>query len=1049
MNKQQSLSRQRSTNLASWAIKHPVGVNMIALAFIVLGAFMLQRLGINLLPDIIYPDIRIRIMDPGVPANIMEDKITRQLEEQLAITEGAISIQSQTTEGRSSVDLSFPYGTDIDVALRDASTRLDRAKRFLPETIQPPVIYKRDPSQIPVIEYIISSDKRDPVELKSYVDYTLSKWFINLPGVAAAEVGGGLNREIQVQLDQQRLAAHQFSFEDIEQFIKNENRDMAAGKIYTRVDELSTRMQARFTSVEELANLPLISPNGQRVDDAVSLQEVANIVDTHEDERIRIRLNGFDGIKLSIQKQPQANTVAVADAVTRRIAKLKTDRLIPPDIKITAVDDQAVFIRHALKNASLAALSGAFLAMLVVYFFLGDLRRTLIIGTAIPLAIFITFIMMDISGLSLNIMTLGGLALGIGMLVDSSIVMLENISRHQQTSNKQTSLHGHSTQEDELNQLAALDAANEVNSAIVASTTTNLAAVLPFLFIGGLAGLLFRELIITISAAMIAAVVVALTVVPSLAAKLKHTTLRQPGSVFIRIADAYERLVRFVINHWWVPFLILLPALYYSSQYIVQGKQIFLPQIDEGRIFLRVTGEPGMRLDEMDDVVNSIETLLLKNPDVATVFSTIGGSIFGRSQRESSNTSSLKIQLLPVTQRTLTSEQWISSIKPQINQLNLPGITTRLSVRGVRGVRLGKSDEKISLRVQGENLQILNQTGQSLVEQLQDIDGIRNLQQTYEETLKELTLKIKRSRAADLGISAADIGYALQIALGGKVISDYIEGDRKYDIRMRIPRIEIPSNDELNHILIKHHNDQAIYLNDVAELKFASAPSTIERDNQQRIVEVTASLVNDDDFSVVMQQIEARLIDFQLPDGYTLYDGGDSKALKEGRNMSLILFTLAIFLVFVVMAVQYESLMNPLVILLGIPFMLIGVSAGLSYNDLPISMPVWLGMIMLAGIVVNNAIVLVEQIEIERRAGLVSSLAVSKAARLRLRPILMTTITTVVGMLPLALGFGEGAEMLQPLAVVIVWGLSFSMLVSLLVIPVFYHLTHPDKSLIK
>jgi multidrug efflux pump subunit AcrB len=615
----------RTTNIAAWAIKHPVGVNVIALAFLVLGAFMLQRLGINLLPDIIYPDIRVRIMDPGVPANIMEDKVTRQLEEQLAITEGAISVQSHTTEGRSSVDLSFPYGTDIDVALRDASTRLDRAKRFLPDTVQPAVIYKRDPSQIPIIEYIVSSDKRNPVELKSYVDYSLSKWFVNLPGVASSEVGGGLQREIQILLDQQRLAAHQLSFKDIEEHINNENLDMAAGKIYTRFDELTTRTQARFTSIQELADLPLISPDSQRVDDAVKLQEVANILDTHEDERVRIRLNGLDGIKLSIQKQPQANTVAVVDAVTQQIEKLQHDKQIPDDIQIIAVDDQAVFIRHALKNASFAALSGAFLAMLVVYFFLGDLRRTLIIGTAIPLAIFITFIIMDATGLSLNIMTLGGLALGIGMLVDSSIVMLENISRHQQTqagnSSRDSTINSpdnslKSKSLEKSNQIAALNAANEVNSAIVASTTTNLAAVLPFLFIGGLAGLLFRELIITISAAMLASVLVALTVVPSLAAKLDNSTVRQPGRLFSGIAHAYERAVTFIIHYWWIPFILLLPALYFSVQHLTNAKQIFLPQIDEGRIFMRVRGDPGMRLNEMDDMVNKIETLLLKDPSV-------------------------------------------------------------------------------------------------------------------------------------------------------------------------------------------------------------------------------------------------------------------------------------------------------------------------------------------------------------------------------------------------------------------------------------------------
>jgi CzcA family heavy metal efflux pump len=1023
---------QTSSNIAAWSIKHPIGVNMIALALLVLGLFMLQRLGVNLLPDIIYPDVRVRIVDSGVPASIMEDKVTRQLEEQLAITEGAISVQSRTTESRSSIDLSFPYGTDIDVALRDASNRLDRAKRFLPDSIEPPVIYKRDPSQIPVIEFIVSSNQRTPIDLRSYADYQLSKWFINLPGVASAELGGGLVREIQVILDQQRLAAHQLNFKDIETLIDSENRDIAAGRIYTAFDELSTRTDARFESLDELAQLPLISDTTQQVDDAVKLNEVADILDTHEDERVSIRLNGLEGVKLSIQKQPQANTVAVVDAINQRIKQLKEEQLIPEDVQITPVDDQAIFIKHALNNASRAALTGAFLAMLVVYFFLGDLRRTLIIGTAIPLAIVITFIIMEITGLTLNIMTLGGLALGIGMLVDSTIVMLENISRHQQQDADSSSLD------------PALQAANEVNSAIVASTSTNLVAVLPFLFMSGLVGLLFKELIITISAAIVSSMLVSLTIVPSLAARLKQVTQKKPKKVFISIANAYEKSVSFIIKHGWLPFVILIPALFFSTQHIFNEKQIFLPQIDEGRVYLRISGEPGMRLNEMNNVVDKIETLLLKDKEVITIFSTIGGSVFGRSQRESSNSSSIKIQLTSSSQRSMTAQQWITSIKPKINALNLTGIKTRLFVRGVRGVRLGKSDEKISIRVQGENLQTLNQIGNQLIEQLRPVDGIRNLEQTYEENHKELKLKVLRQRAADLGIKASDIGYALRVALDGVLVSDYIEDDREYNIRLRLSRSDILSNDDLKHILIKHHNGQAIYLNEVARLEFSASPSVIERDNQQRIVEVTASLINDDDLTQVMNKIDKQLQDFSLPAGYFLYDGSGNTAIKEGRDMSIILFALAIFLVFVVMAVQYESLKNPLIILLGIPFMLIGVAGGLYFRELPVSMPVWLGLIMLSGIVVNNAIVLVEQIEIERKAGLLLNKAISHAARLRLRPILMTTITTVVGMLPLSIGLGDGAEMLQPLAVVIVWGLSFSMLVSLILIPVLYRLLHSD-----
>ncbi len=781
---------------------------MIALALLVLGIFMYQRLGVNLLPDIIYPDVRVRVVDPGVPATIMEDKVTRQLEEQLAITEGAISVQSRTTESRSSVDLSFPYGTDIDIALRDASNRLDRAKRFLPDSIEPPIIYKRDPSQIPVIEFIVSSSHRSPVDLRSYVDYQLSKWFINLPGVASTEVGGGLVREIQVLVDQQRLASHHLSFKDLETILETENQDIAARRIYTASDELSTRTEARFESLQELRQLPLSGSASRRIEDTVKLDEVATVLDTHEDERVRIRLNGMEGVKLSVQKQPQANTIKVVYAVHQRITQLQNDKLVPEDIDITAVDDQAVFIKHALNNAARAALSGAILAMLVVYLFLGDLRRTLIIGSAIPLGIVITFIIMEVTGLTLNIMTLGGLALGIGMLVDSTIVMLENISRHQQQSLQKSENDDFEKNSSDNNTASALLAANEVNSAIVASTSTNLAAVLPFLFMGGLAGLLFQELIITISAAIISSMLVSLTLVPSLAARLKPVKDHRPLRLFTVIADSYERSVRFIVRHSWLPFIILIPALYFSSQYIINEKQIFLPQIDEGRIYLSISGEPGMRLDEMDDVVNKIENLLLDDKDVVTVFSTIGGSIFGRSQRESSNSSSIKIQLLPSSQRNLSAQQWIAMIKPKINKLNLVGIKTRMFVRGVRGVRLGKSDEKISLRVQGENLQVLNDIGNQLVDKLRSVPGLRNLKQTYKETHKELKIKIRRKRAADLGVNARDIGHALKVALDGIVVSDFIEGDREYNIRLRLPRSEVLSNDDLKHILIKHHNGQ-------------------------------------------------------------------------------------------------------------------------------------------------------------------------------------------------------------------------------------------------
>ncbi len=1022
--------RFRSGGLAAWSINHPVGISMLALSVVVLGFFALQRLSIDLLPHIIYPDIRVRVLEPGVPAQIMEDQITRQLEEQLAITEGAIQVQSKSSEGRSNVDLSFPYGTDIDIALRDASTRLDRARRFLPDTVEPPIIYKRDPSQISIMELIVSSSERDPVELRSWADFTFSRWFLNLPGIASVEVGGGLEREIQITADQEMLASAGLSLTDLSELIKRNNADAPGGRLMSNTQEIATRTRGRFDSIESISTLPLWSSESNRVDSVLHLEDVASVVDSHLDERIRIRLNHQPGIKLSMQKQPQANTVSVVDEVINRLEVLKNQKLIPPDIEITTVSDQSTYVRHALSNASLAAFSGAVLAMIVIYLFLGNIIRTLIIGTAIPIGILVTFTIMDLSGLTLNIMTLGGLALGMGLLIDSTIVMLENITRHQ---------HDAGSVEDN-----AVRAAAEVNSPIVASTGTNLAAILPFLFIGGLTGLLFQELIITISSAMLAALIVALTLVPALGTRVR--SVQNKDSYFNKLIDIlksfYYSLVQRILKHP-VPVIAgFLTAFALSVLVLIDSRPIFLPSMDEGNVTVSVTGDSGISLDEMDSTLEKIETLLLQQAEVETIYATVGGFIFGRSEFQNSNRSTITVQLIPVNRRSISSSDWIKTIQKKIADLHLTGYKVRMFVRGVRGIQMSSGDDDLSLRIQGQDLETLRELGAMVVERLRDMPGLSNLEHTYEVHHEELNVDIDRQRAADLGIHADSIGQALRIALEGSVISDYLEGDRQFDIRLRLPRGYSETPEVLSNLLVGQHQGRPVRLSEVASISRGPAPASIMRDQQQRIVEITASIDDDVALDETMTAIYTKLEDLELPAGYTLYDGGASETLEQGQKTGGILLGLAIFLVFVVMAVQYESLSNPLVILFSIPFTTTGVGLGLWLFDMPLSMPVWLGLIMLAGIVVNNAIVLVEQIEIEREKNSQILDAISTAASLRLRPILMTTLTTVLGMTPLAIGLGEGSEMLQPLAFVIVWGLSFSMLVSLVLVPVVYRLFH-------
>jgi len=1028
------MAARHGGGIAAWSIRHPISVVMITLAVMVLGLFSLRQLNVDLLPHLIYPEVRVRILDPGVPATIMEDQITRQLEEQLAITEDAIHVQSQTSEGNSSVDLSFEYGKDIDVALRDASTRLDRAKRFLPDTIDPPVIYKRDPFQIPVTEFVVSSRLRDPVEIRTWTDYVLSKWLLNLPGVAAAEVGGGRVREIQVEVDQDRLAGLGLDVLDIADALERGNMDVPAGRLMMSRNELAGRTAGRFEHVEDIVALPITLNDDAGNSRLVPLGELAEVVDSAEDERLRIRFNDKPGIKLSVQKQPTANTVNVVDAVTEELRRLEEQALIPEDIEVAQVTDQSRYVRQSLRNAITAALSGAVLAMLVVYVFLGDVRRTLLIGSAIPIAVLVAFILMATGGLTLNIMTLGGLALGIGMLVDSTIVMLENIQRHQRTT------------PDGL--VAASEAAAEVNSAIVASTSTNLAAVLPFLFIGGVIGLLFRELIFTISCAILAAMVVSLTLVPAFSSRIP---MREPGRLrratdraVEALAAGYARLLGWVLKAPWLVIGLFVAGLGATLPGLMAANErsIFLPELDEGRVSVRLTADRGISVEAMDDLTRQVEELIAAQPEVESLYTTVGGFVFGRSQRESPNRASIDVQLKRLGARDVSSDVWIGRMRGEIKRAGFVGLKVRLSTPGIRGIRLGRGDDDLSLRIKGEDLDRLEKLAAELVALLQQDmgDSLKNLQHSNEEVEQELAVKVDRDRAATLGLTIDDVGRALRFALGGQVVTEYFERDRSVEVLLRVDRRDMHSPADLEQVILfpEEGEGRPVRLAEIAEVQLVAAPAAILRDRQQRIVEVTATLAEGISLKKAASQALEVANRITLPPGYVIYEGGGLEALQEGEKLGGLLLALAIFLVLVVMAVQYESLRNPFVILFSVPFALSGVALGLEWTALPVSMPVWLGTIMLAGIVVNNAIVLVEYIELQRDRGLNKLDAIVDAGRLRLRPILMATLTTVAGMLPLALALGEGSEMLQPLAVTIVSGLLFSLLVSLFLVPSIY-----------
>jgi hydrophobe/amphiphile efflux-1 (HAE1) family protein len=1024
--------RREHRGISSAAIRRPIGTLMLTSVVLVLGLFFLRGLPLDLLPSIVYPNLRANVSNRGVEPQVLEETIAKPLEAALASTENLVRMETEVQEGRVGVNLSFKYGTDIDFALQDAAKNLERARGAMPDEADPPTIYKFDPSQMPIYDMAFSSGTRDLVSLRDWVEYRLRPQLLTIEGVASVDIAGGLIREIQVTLDQERLRSYGLTVFQVIEAIRGANQDVAAGRISSPTREMVGKTAGKFRSVKDVESVLLSVPGGGRV----PLTEVAEVRDTHREQRLWARLDGVPAVRLTVRKQPNANTVQVAEDVAATIANLQSSAFIPADIRHQVIDNQADFIRNSVNSVSNAALMGAGLAMLVVFLFLASLRKTFIIGMAIPLAILATFMMMGASNLTLNIMSLGGLALGVGMLIDNSIVMLENIFRHKEEGNEDV--------ED-----AAHEGANEVKSPVIASTLTNLAAVVPFLLISGLAALIFRELILTISFAILASLAVALTLVPMLAAqlgKVRFTSGLSSWKPLIafdrglgRLRGFYRRVAPGAVRWRW-PVLATAVALLIGSTFLLRdlGNE-FLPPVDDGNVSVFLSLPPGSSAEETNRMTLEIEEMVRGMPGVVSQFATAGGFSFGASTTELAGRGNISVVLGSADERGMSAGQWVDQLQAKIDARGFPGARVGVRPPSIRGLRTNFAGADVALIVQGEDLNMLRSIGEEIMARTRGLPGMEQLNPSSDEATPQLAIELDRERASYLGLDVATVGQTVRTALDGTVATRFTSGAQEYDLRVRLPRERFASPEDVGSVALfpGGAGGQPIYLRDVARVYTTMSPTSILRENQNRIFRLTGD-VNDEltTVSAANDSIRARLAGMELPDGYGLVYGGEEEAIRENNRQLTIVVVLAIFLVFVVMAVQYESFVNPFVILLAIPLSLIGVCVVLWATDTARSAPVLLGVILLAGIVVNNAILLVEYTEQGRREfGWTREQAVVEAGATRLRPILMTTLTTAFGMLPLALGIGEGSEMMQPLAIAVVGGMSISTLLTLFVVP--------------
>ncbi|EKQ70010.1 cation/multidrug efflux pump [Leptolyngbyaceae cyanobacterium JSC-12] len=1049
--------RPTSFSISALSIRRHIGTLMLTLAVIVVGVFYITTLQVDLLPSITYPRIGVRLNAPGVSPEVAINEITRPLEEALSATEGVTQVYSQTREGQVNLDLYFQPGGNIDQALNDATATFNRARGRLPDSIEEPRLFKVDPSQLPVYEMAVTSPSLQAVDLRVFADEELARELGVVPGVAAVDVSGGVEEEVGVTIDLNRLQALGVGLNDVLTELRDRNQDISGGRIYGENSEPLTRAVGRFRSADELRNLSFAVRNqegGQStagmLTRRVYLRDFADVIDGTEEQRIFVALNGQPAVKVSVQKQPDANTITVVEGVKQRIEELRQAGVIPEDMQLLPTLDESIFIRNAVSNVTSAGMTGATLAAIAVLLFLGSVRQTLIIVLAIPLAVLAAIILMGVFKLSLNIFSLGGLALGVGIVVDNSIVMLENIAEGA----------GMTPGKDATTRLSprqlirqSIISSQEVESALLASTSTNLVAVLPFLLIGGFIALLFNELILTISFSVAASILIAITVVPMFTSRLlairqssgvsNFWLLRQFNHRFEDATRGYTSILNWVLARRLL--VIGLVVLVFGGGSILMVGQIpqeILPRINTGQANLNAQFPPGTPLETSRRVMEEVDRILLAQPETEYAFTTVGGVLFGSNTSANPLRASSNITLKPGT----NVESFVTKVTRQFRKLNLVDIRLRISPGQVRGLITSNSPVRgaeVDVILQGVDEDSLTQAGRQVLQALEQKATLATFRPDADERQPELRIRPDLERLSALNMNIQDIGASLQTAIEGTVPTQIQRGNRLVDVRVRLDRSAVRQPSQIAQIPLFTPGNQLVRLGDVAQIEESFAPGEVRRINQRQVFLIAGNLNQGASLGGAIQQVNEIMRELDLPEGVSVLPSAAAESNRQLQATLPILGSLAAFLVFVVMAVQYNSLVDPLVIMFTIPLALAGGIFGLFVTKTAIGATVIVGAVLLVGIMVNNAIIMVELAnQIREREECDRRTAILKAAPQRLRPILMTTITTVLGMFPLALGLGQGGEFLQPLGIVVFSGLSLATLLTLFIIPCFYVLLH-------
>ncbi len=1007
--------------LTETALSRPVAVAALVAAVFMMGVFGLLTLPVDYLPDITYPMVKIHIYWRGATPEEIDTNIADPLERVMATIDRLDYLESTTTEGMYTLLVNFRYGTNVDVAYQDVMAAYGRVTRELPKDMDPPIIMKADPSQLPVMEVTLSSPERSLVWLRDWADNWLQDRLTTVEGTAGAEIVGGLKREIRIHLDPDRLRGMGLTPAQVGRALQLSNLETFAGRVTVETREIIARTMGEFENLDEIRNVAVARGVGGKI---VYVRDVATVEDSHEEARVITRFNGDPCVKLAVLKQAEANTVEVARAVNRRLEELRD--IIPSDIHFGIVENQADYIMAAITSVRDSALIAAVLVILVVYAFLGRFRQVAVMLVALPLTVLANFFLMKIAGFSLNIFSLGGLVVAMGVVIDNSIVVVENITRRTEGGEAAD---------------APLEGTRQVAGAVLAATLTFLSLFLPFLLVPGLSALLFRELVFVVAGILIVSLVTALTVTPS-AARLfgVHTSGRRGAAVMERLMErlsgVYKRGLSRLLK---VPYLVIATTLLLFVMSLVMLGRVgseLLPKVDDGRVMVKVLMPAGTSVVEMDRIQAAIEEKIQGLPEIESVFSLAGGRVWGLATLEVAYEGEVDIQLVPKSRRKISTAAFVKKIGALARQVPAPGGRVNVMQMKVKGIRQIGTQE-VEVKVKGDDIQTLFAFARDAAEVLRGTPGLGNVNLSMDLTKPEYRVYVDRARASAMGVEVQDVALTLRNLVRGEVATQYREGSEYYPIRVMVPEARIAGKDDLEGLVIAQRNGTPIMLRDVASVERATGPVEIVREDQAKEVIVRADSAG---VSVGEATARTRAIvgSMERPSGVEIGFGGQAQMMAENRrSLGLVLF-FALFFAYVVLAIQFESFVQPFLIMVRVPLTLIGMALALLLAKLPIGATVFIGVIILAGNEVNHGVVLVQFINELRAQGRSLKEAIIEASSVRLRPILMTLTTSILGLLPLALNIGEGGDMLVPMAVAVIGGLVFSLFMTLAFLPCAY-----------